>query len=80
MCNFNRSAMGTALVLLLVSLSTGHSFAQTMPYGSVKSWEVTSNVEVSKTEVFDDRSEDWSLSASGKALINSDQSEGMRYL
>lgn len=66
-------------VLALAGMATGSCMAQGMPYGSVKSWQVTSSVEVTKSEVFDDRTESWSFKASGKALIDSTMPEGMRF-
>ena len=73
------SAVRRVAVLVLAGMAAGPSLAQGMPYGSVKSWQVTSSIEGSRTESFDDRTETWSFKASGKALIDSTMPEGMRF-
>lgn len=75
-----RNTLRCAAVLVLTGVAAGPSLAQGMPYGSVKSWQVNSGVEVSKTETFDDHTATWSFKANGTALIDSTMPEGMRYM
>ncbi|MBF0180792.1 MAG: hypothetical protein HQM03_12285 [Magnetococcales bacterium] len=53
--------------------------AHAASYGHVEAWEVTSSVEVSHTEKWEDRNEEWSLKAQGKIRIHSSMPGNMRF-
>ncbi|MBF0296112.1 MAG: hypothetical protein HQL96_13055 [Magnetococcales bacterium] len=65
--------------LAMTGLLTVAVPAQGASYGHVEAWEVTSSVEVSKTEKWEDRSEEWSLKAQGKSRIHSAMPGNMRF-